>query len=128
MTTTKDLLQTTSGDTELTSDHAVFVPATDIYEQERLILIRCDMPGVDDKSLEVTLEDRVLTLTGTQIENRPEGYELILGEYNTGIYHRSFTIQQEVDHAKIKARIQDGVLEIELPKAEQAKPIKIPIK
>ena len=127
MTTTKDLAQRKSSDTELTQDRPVFVPTTDIYEQDKSILIRCDMPGVDDKNLEVTLEDRVLTLTGTQAEDRPEHYDLVLGEYNTGVYHRSFTVQQEIDHAKIKAHIQNGVLQIELPKAEQAQPKKIAI-
>ena len=128
MTTTKNLEKSISDDAELTRDRSVFVPAADIYEQEKSILVRCDMPGVDDKNLEVTLEDNVLTITGTQAHNRPEGYALIVGEYDTGVYHRSFSVPQEIDHSKIKARVQNGVLDIELPKAEKAQPKKITVK
>ncbi len=112
---------------EPAEDRPVLVPATDIYEKQNAILVRCDMPGVDDKHLEVTLENDVLTIVGHRADAQPEGHALLMGEYGTGIYRRAFTITQDVDHKKIKARIKDGVLDLELPKAERAQPKRIAI-
>jgi HSP20 family molecular chaperone IbpA len=112
---------------EPAEDRPVLVPPTDIYEKGDAILVRCDMPGVDDKHLEVTLENDVLTIVGRRADVAPEGYALLLGEYGTGVYRRAFTITQDIDHAKIKARIKEGVLDLELPKAERAQPKRITV-
>ncbi|MBU0678754.1 MAG: Hsp20/alpha crystallin family protein [Verrucomicrobia bacterium] len=116
-----------AADVELTEDRPVFIPAVDIYERKDAILVRCDMPGVDEASLDISLEDRILTLVGCQAKNAPEGHELLIGEYATGIFRRAFTISNEIDHGNIKARIKDGVLNLELPKAEKAQPKKITV-
>lgn len=112
---------------ERTEDRPVFVPATDIYELQDVTRVRCDMPGVDESGLEVTLEDNVLTLTGRQDDTVPEGYDLVAGEYRTGVFQRAFRISREIDRRNIKARIRHGVLELELPKAEAAQPRKIAV-
>ena len=109
-----------AGEVELTEDRPVFVPATDIYEKADAILVQCDLPGVDEKNLEITLEDNVLTITGRQAEETPEGYDLVLSEYRSGVFRRSFTISNEIDNDGIKARIRNGVLNLELPKAAKA--------
>jgi HSP20 family molecular chaperone IbpA len=108
-------------------DRPVFVPAVDIYEREDAILVRCDMPGVDEKDLEITLEDNVLTLTGPQQTGVPEGYENVTGEYQAGVYHRAFTIAQEIDQSRIKASMKHGVLDIQLPKSEETQPRRIEV-
>lgn len=108
-------------------DAPVFVPVTDVYEKQDLIVVRCDMPGVTEDKLEVTLENNELTISGTQQMAMPEGMDRMIGEYEPGVFLRTFRVTQEIDHEKIKARLRNGVLDIELPKAETAKPKKIAI-
>jgi len=127
MTATKSVQKQEARDVEFTQDRPVLEPVTDIYEKEDAILVRSDMPGVDEKSLEITLEDDVLTLSGTQSDDTPEGYEPLLREYVTGVYHRSFTVPQGIHHAKIKARFHNGVLDVELPKPDEARPKRIAV-
>lgn len=112
---------------ELTRDLPVFAPDVDIYEKENAILVLCDMPGVDDKHIDITLENDVLTLTGYQGTAEPEGVTLLHRGYAQGIFQRSFTLSTEVDRDKIVARINQGVLQLTLPKAEEAKPRKITV-
>lgn len=129
MTTTAKELQTQkkegSGAVELAQDRPVFLPPTDIYERDDAILVLCDMPGVDDKHVDVTLEDDVLTLTGDPQVGEPDQHDLFYREYRPGIFRRSFTLTTEVDMEKIKARIRNGVLELLLPKSEKAQPKRI---
>ena len=124
---TQQVEKQTVTEPELTDDRPVFVPATDIYEKSDAVLVRCDMPGVDQTRLEVTLEDGVLTLVGRQEEDAREGYDLVAGEYRSGVFRRSFKISNEIDGDKIKARIRHGVLDLDLPKAAQAQPRKIAV-
>ena len=126
-TESKQLEKQQPGEAELTQDRPVYVPAADIYEKEDAILVQCDMPGVDEANVEVTLEDNVLTLTGRQQDKAPEGYGLVAAEYGTGIFRRSFTVSNQIDNEKIKARMKHGVLSLELPKAKAAQPRKIKI-
>ena len=114
-------------DVELAEDRPVYTPSTDIFESKDAILVRCDMPGVDDQSLDVTLEDDVLTITGRQHTDDAAGYDSLSAEYGTGIFRRAFTIAQDINHDRIQARIKQGVLELELPKAERAKPRRISV-
>ena len=116
-----------SGVAQPSEDRPVFVPATDIYEKQDALLIRCDMPGVDEQNVEVTLKENTLTIIGSQSDDRREGYQRLLGEYRTGIFRRAFTIRQPVDQSAITARLKNGVLEIMLPKAKEALPRKIQI-
>ncbi|MDK2857172.1 MAG: hypothetical protein PWQ89_291 [Verrucomicrobiota bacterium] len=112
---------------EPVENRPVFVPDTDIYEKENSILVRCDMPGVDSSGMEITLDDHVLTITGSQGRYQPEGFDPVLEEYGTGVYRRSFTMSREIDEAGITARIRNGVLEVELPKAADARPRRIAV-
>lgn len=116
-----------SGKAELTRDLPVFTPAADIYENDDSLLVVCDMPGVEEKNVEIGLEDDVLTITGNQGEYHPENYQLVYQGYHTGIYRRAFTLTTGIDQEKIKARLSNGVLSITLPKSAAAKPRKIAI-
>jgi HSP20 family molecular chaperone IbpA len=69
----------------------------------------------------------VLTITGSQGRYQPEGFDQVLEEYGTGVYRRSFTMSREIDEAGITARIRNGVLEVELPKAADARPRRIAV-
>ncbi len=104
-----------------------FVPNTDIYEKDDAILVRCDMPGVAQDQLDIRLDNNELEIIGKQTGAVPEGMDLLMAEYETGTYRRKFSIPQLIDRDKIRARLHSGVLELELPKAEQAKPRKIEI-
>ncbi len=104
-----------------------YVPVTDIYEKEDAILVRCDMPGVKQDQVDIHLDNYELVITGKQGGEKPEGYELLVDEYDTGVFRRKFSIPQLIDRDQIRARLHNGVLDIELPKAEQAKPRKIEI-
>lgn len=109
------------------SDRPVFIPAADIYETPDAVLIRCDMPGVAEADLEITLSNKVLALSGKQLEPDTGGRQTTGCEYLTGIYRRSFNINRDLDESAVKARMKDGVLEIELPKVRDAGPRRIPV-
>jgi len=112
---------------ELAQDRPVFAPVADIYEKEDAILVVCDMPGVDEKNIEVTLDNDELTLTGYQETEQTEGYELLHRGYQTGIFRRTFTLTSEINREKIEAKINHGILRLILPKAEEAQPRKIAV-
>lgn len=104
-----------------------YVPVTDIYEKDDAILVRCDMPGVTQDQIDIHLDNYELEITGKQAVAVPEGHDLLVGEYDTGIFKRKFSIPQLIDRDKIRARLHNGVLDIELPKAAQAQPRRIEI-
>lgn len=120
-------LQKTDKSVEMTQDRPAFIPVADIYENAEGITLYADMPGVNDKSLDITLEDDVLTLIGHQSDQAPNGMELLYREYRPGIFHRAFTLGVAIDRKKIDAKIKNGVLTLSLPKAEEAKPRKIEV-
>jgi HSP20 family molecular chaperone IbpA len=105
-----------------------FVPRVDIYETKESIFLIADMPGVDEKTVEVELEKNILTITGWTDEGKLKDHSLLFSEYETGDYERSFTLSDEIDREKINATVKQGVLLLELPKAEKIKPKKIAIK
>lgn len=123
----KSLEKYQEGNAESAHEGPVFVPATDIYEKGDAILVRCDMPGVEQGEIDITLESNELTIIGSQAVAKPEGCDLLSTEYDIGTFQRTFKVPQLIDRNKIKAKLHNGVLDIELPKAEQAKPHKIEI-
>jgi HSP20 family protein len=112
---------------ERTTPRRVFKPAVDITEQKDDTLLTADLPGVDEKSLDITLEKNVITIRGKVEPGIPTGYRLAYGEYEVGDYERSFTLSDEVDKDRIQAIINNGVLRLVLPKAAEAKARKIAI-
>ena len=85
------------------------------------------MPGVDQQSVDVTVENNVLIIEGKGHIEKPEGYQLIGQEYGLGKYRRDFTLSNAVHTEGIKARVQKGVLEVTIPKREEVKARKITI-
>lgn len=96
----------------------VFVPRVDIYETNDSIEIVADMPGVDENSVDILLEQDVLTISGFVEPVQVDGYSLAYAEYRVGDYQRSFTVSNQVDREGIEAGVKDGVLRMHLPKAE----------
>jgi HSP20 family protein len=103
---------------ERTRDRACFVPRADIYETNDGITVVADMPGVDENSVDITLEQNVLTINGYTTPVASEGYRLAYAEYQVGDYQRRFTISEQIDRDKIEAVVKDGVLRLHLPKVE----------
>jgi HSP20 family protein len=115
-------------ETERTRTRKVYVPRVDIYETEEAIVLIADMPGVDEKSADITLEKDVLTISGPVEPLNFNGHSISYAEYDTGDYQRAFTISNEVDRNRIEAKVKNGVLHVILHKAEQVKARKIAIK
>jgi HSP20 family molecular chaperone IbpA len=114
--------------TERTRECACFVPRADIYEVEDQIVIVADVPGVDESSVEITLEKNILTINAFIEPVEMEGFTPVFAEYEVGDYQRSFKLSNEIDSDKIKATIKDGVLRLYLPKAAAAQARKISVK
>jgi len=87
-----------------------------------------EMPGVAPDSVDVSLENRVLTIRGQARTTRPENLELVHAEYSEGDYERVFTLSEDFDPDRIEAEMRAGVLTLTLPRAEAAKPRKIAVK
>ncbi len=104
-----------------------FVPRVDIYENKDALFLVADMPGVDEKTVDIELEKNVLTITGRVENGRVAGGTLMYSEYEIGDYERVFTLSEEIDRDKIVATVKNDVLRLELPKAKQVKPKKIAI-
>lgn len=105
-----------------------WAPAVDIFEQEGNIVLKAELPGVDPKDVDVRVENNVLTLKGERKfdnEVKREDYHRVERTY--GSFSRSFTLPTVVDTDKIKAEVRDGVLRVNLPKKEEAKPRQISI-
>jgi len=111
---------------EFTREGIYFSPAVDIYSNERELVVLADMPGVSSESVDIDLRDDILTIVGKSQEKAGEG-DLLLSEYRTGNYFRSFRVTEGIDQAKITASMSDGVLKLTLPKVEKAIPRKIAI-
>jgi HSP20 family protein len=113
---------------ERTRERKVYTPAVDIIERKDDIVVVADMPGVDEQSVDITLEKDVLTIYGKVETDMPEKNVLYFSEYGTGDYQRAFTLTDKVDRDKIQASVKNGVLKIVLPKAETVKTKKIAVK
>ena len=119
---------TTSDDLERTRARRVYVPRVDIYESKDDTVVVADMPGVDENSVEITLEKNVLTINGYVEPEDPQNYSLTYAEYEVGDYRRSFTLSNQIDQDNIKATVKNGVLRLWLPKSDVAKARKITVK
>lgn len=106
----------------------VYMPAVDIIQKKDATILIADMAGVDEKSVNISLEKNILTIQGVAAQQPREGYDLVYSEYDIGDYQRSFSISDEVDQDRIKATVKDGVLRLTLPKAERVKAKKIVVK
>lgn len=106
---------------ERTRNRPIYAPRVDIVETGDALEILADMPGVTRDGVEVTLEQRVLTIRGRADVPAPEGMAPLYLEYEPGDYERVFALSDAVDPAGIEARVRGGVLHLRLPKAGPAK-------
>jgi len=113
---------------EHTKAARVYRPDVDIYEKGDIIYLIADIPGVDEKSIDIRLEKNILTLRADVDPVELDNYKFIYGEYGIGDYHRAFTLSNEIDQSKIEAVVTNGVLRLILPKSDVAKTKKIEVK
>jgi HSP20 family protein len=101
-----------------------WVPATEIVETPEELTLTAELPGMDQKNIDVSIEDGVLTLRGEKIEEKKEteiDKKVYLFERNYGSFERSFALPSVVDTPKITAAFDKGVLKIHMPKSFEAK-------
>ena len=112
---------------ESTIPARVFLPVTDIFETDQALTVVMEMPGVDRNNVDVRVENDVLTVEGRLDFSKYEGLQPLYTEYNVGNYARSFHISSKVDQDRISAELNDGIMNLVLPKAERAKPRRIKV-
>lgn len=104
-----------------------YVPYTDICETDDALIVVMEMAGVDKDNIDIHIEDDVLQIEGHIDFSNYADMRPLYTEYNVGHYSRKFSLSSKIDQGKISAEINDGVLTIALPKAEEAKPRRIKI-
>ena len=104
-----------------------FLPTTDIYETDAALTVVMEIPGVEKKDIEVSLESDVLRVEARIDSSKYEGLEPLYTEYNVGHFARAFTLSRKIDQQQIGAEVADGVLTLTLPKAREAQPRRIAI-
>jgi HSP20 family protein len=108
---------------------SAFVPTFEVKETNEAFLIKADLPGVEDKNLDVALHNGVLTVAGHRdAEERKEGETFALYERQYGSFTRSFALPDVADGDRIDAKLDGGVLTLSIPKKAEAKPRKIAVK
>ena len=107
---------------------ADWAPAVDIKEEPQQFVIHADVPGVEAKDIDITLENGVLTLKGQRvIEQKEENDQYRRVERVRGTFLRRFSLPDAVNAEKVSAKCKDGVLEVIVPKRESAQPRRIAI-
>jgi len=106
-----------------------WVPAVDMVDAKDEIVLRADLPGMDEKSIDVTVQDGTLTISGERKEAKEEKKEdYYYSERTYGGFSRTVMLPTGVEADKVKATFRKGVLEVHLPKAKEAAGKKIDIK
>jgi HSP20 family protein len=105
-----------------------FVPPVDIYEDEHYITLKMEVPGIDEKDIEVRIENITLTVHGerkVEKEEKEENFRRVERQY--GSFTRSFTLPSSVDTGQVSADYEKGVLKIKLAKKAEVKPKQIKV-
>jgi len=110
------------------TEKPVIVPPVDIYETENEYVIKAEMPGVAKDYIDVTLNNRELEITGRINGTMPEDNNLKYSEFRLYDFHRKFNVGDDIDSGRLTAKLDNGVLTLNLPKSEKVKPKKIDIK
>ena len=109
---------------------ADWIPSVDINEYDEKFQLFVDVPGVDPKDVEITLESGVLTITGERFAQAEKAEENVVrrrAERGTGRFYRRFILPETVDADNVKATDRHGVLEIVIPKQARAQPRRIKV-
>ena len=118
----------TAADAKTSLTAGAFVPPVDIYEDEHSIQLKLEVPGIDEKDLDVKVENNTLTIAGErkfEKEEKEENFRRVERRY--GSFTRSFTLPNTVNTDDINAQYDNGVLTIKLAKRAEAKPKQIKV-
>jgi HSP20 family protein len=113
------------------SHGASFVPALDVYQTKEAVVVETPLAGVDPDKVNISIENDVLTIEGsTEHQTEVDEKNYYRKEVRSGAFHRSVALPAAVDGAKAKATYEKGMLKIEIPKEERAKPksVKVEVK
>lgn len=110
------------------TEEPVIVPPVDIYETDDEYVIKAEMPGIEKDGIDVTLNNRELEITGKVNGSMPDEKNLKYAEFRLYNYSRKFKVGDDVDYNKLTAKLENGILTLNLPKSERVKPRKIEIK
>ena len=105
-----------------------FAPPVDVYEDEHNVTLKIEVPGIEEKDIDVRIENNTLTVHGErkfEKEEKEENYRRVERQY--GSFTRSFTLPNTVDHENVSANYEKGVLKIKLAKKAEAKPKQIKV-
>jgi HSP20 family protein len=110
------------------SSLTAWAPAVDIYETEHELVVKADLPEIDPKDLDIRVENNILTIRGERkFEKKVKEDNYLRVERAYGSFARSFTLANTVNSDAIKADYQNGVLTLNIPKREEAKPKQIKV-
>lgn len=115
-----------NGDSPLTA--ASFVPAVDVYEDNDKVVLKLEVPGIEEKDLDVRVENQTLTVKGErkfEKNEKEENFHRIERRY--GSFYRAFTLPNTVDTGNVDAKYNAGVLKLELKKKPEAQPKQIKV-
>jgi HSP20 family protein len=118
----------TGGDRDESLTTSSFAPAVDVYEDEQKVTLKIEVPGSEEKDIDVRVENNTLTVHGErkiEKEEKEENYRRVERQY--GSFTRTFTLPQTVDTENVSANYDKGVLKISLPKKAEAKPKQIKV-
>lgn len=124
MSETKELTKQDPRDIESLKESTILTPVVDIYESQDEIRLHADLPGVDKQDISIHFEKQTLTLEG---QRKLEDYERGQSQLERITYRRAFSVPEGIDAEKIQAKLEDGVLQLQLPKAAKLKPRQISV-
>ena len=122
------LFRDSYGDREEALTTSTFAPPVDVYEDEHQVTLSIEVPGIDEKDIDVRVENNVLTVHGErkfEKEQKEENFRRVERQY--GSFTRSFTLPNTVDHDNIQASYSKGILKVQLAKKAEAKPKQIKV-
>lgn len=113
---------------ETAAGRRIYRPLTDIIETDQGVSMMLEMPGVGPDYVDITLENRVLTIRGRVEPMQSENLQLAYAEYGEGDFERAFTLSEDFDPDRIEAEMRNGILTLTLPRAAESQPKRIAVK
>ena len=113
---------------ETSTTEPALVPPVDVLENESGITVKADLPGVSKESLAIRVDGETLTIEGQVSLGEAASLEAVYAEIRNAQYKRSFVLSRDLDTSRIDAAMKNGVLTLTVPKLEQAKPRRIPVR
>jgi HSP20 family molecular chaperone IbpA len=113
---------------EASTTEPALLPPVDILENESGITVKADLPGVSKESLTLRVDGETLTIEGQVSLGEAASLEAVYAEIRNAQYKRSFVLSRDLDTSRIDAAMKNGVLTLTVPKLEQAKPRRIPVR